>query len=261
VPVVIPEFVAYQQPLFPLRGIWRNIPAEGDRFTTAEIDWGLTTLGGTDNTAKHAVQFDVGGNSPVAMSQIAALVVDNNRCSADLTFLFPDSGFELAVPAYAGGIFPVFTNALMFYCIAPLAAPGDVTTLQIFNTLPPPVALAQSQAQAVTTAQGLPIAVATTVLIPTAISGVVEGFALDATFGGGASGGTVGLILRDQNTPVPNAIWAGTFSAPPAVTTQSDHVFLSGLKVRFQRGLVATMTLTGTPAGGALNVNVYYSVP
>jgi hypothetical protein len=226
---------------------------------SAEIDWALTTLG-SDGKPTTCVQFNVGGNSPVQLSQIACLVVDNNRCSADITFLFPDSAFELAVPAYAGGIFPVFTNTLTFYCIAPQSSAGDVTTFQIMNTVPPPVALLQSQAQAVAAVQGLTVAPATTVLVPTTISGILETISIGTAASGGTSGGTVGLVLRDQAQPTPNLLWAGELSVAPN-GVGSPRTDLSSLKIRFFRGIVLTVTLAGTIGGGGINVNVYYSVP
>jgi hypothetical protein len=258
-PVTIPPFVQYQQQLIPLRGVWRREPKEGDRFTSIEIDWGLTTLGGTDNTPRQAVQIDVGGNSPVAFSQIAALVVDNNRCSADVTVLFPDSAFELAVPAYAGGVFPVLTNALTFYVLAPQAVLGDVTTLQVCNTIPPPVALLQSQAQAAAAAVGVQFAVQFTEaaplqLVPANQSGIVEAISIDVV---NRDDSPQGVILHDG---LHRVIWAGNFFSSSAITTKGDsqQMTLGGLKLRFVGG-IHVLTLAGNASFG--NINVYYSVP
>lgn len=257
-PVTIPPFVQYQAPLVPLRGVWRHTPAEGDRFTSAEIDWSLTTIG-SDGTPRQCVQINLGGNSPVAFSQIAALCVDNNRCSADVTFLFPDSGFELAVPAYAGGIFPVFTNATQFYVIAPAAQAGDVTSLQIMNTVPPPVALLQSQAQAVAALVGVVFNVAYTQgaplqIVPAGVSGILEAINLDIVSN---VDGPVGIILQDG---LQRLLWAGNFfSAAPNTTHESQNVTLTGLKLRFVRGVSAFTT--ATPANTFGNFNLYYSVP
>lgn len=254
-PSVVPPFVQYQSPLVPLRAIWRIAPKEGDRFTSAEIDWQVTTLGGPNNTPTQAVQIDVGGNSPVAFSQIAALSVDNNRCAADVTFLFPDSGFELVVPSYAGGVFPVFTNALMFYVLSPLAASGDVTSFQIFNTPPPPVAMLQSQAQAVVSLAGVPLDVIKTVqLIPATVSGVLEGFTIDIFGGGGAVVIGQGMILIDG---IGQGIWSASF-VTGANQVLCQHVPMPGLKVRFRNGIAVTTNQAA--AGFAGNFNLYYSV-
>ena len=93
-PIVVPPYVQYQAPLYPLRGLWNSVPPEGDRMVAAEIDWGITTGPGM------AVQFQLSGNSPVAFSQIVAMQVDNTSNNSDVQFLFPDSGYTLVVPAY-----------------------------------------------------------------------------------------------------------------------------------------------------------------
>jgi hypothetical protein len=253
-PTVIPEFVQYQAPLVPLRGVWRNQPPEGDRFTTAEIDWAVTTLGAGGNP-KTAVQIDVGGNSPVAFSQIAALAVDNNRCAADVTFLFPDSGFELLVPAYAGGVFPVFTNALMFYVIAPLSAAGDVTTFQVFNTMPPPVAMLQSQAQARAGIIGLIFGDTNPVqIVPAAVSGILEGISIDVATD---TVGQIGLILRDGTG---TDLWAGNFfTSSVSPDRECVVVGLAPIKLRFFKGVTVVSTRAAPDA--LCNINLYYSVP
>jgi hypothetical protein len=112
--------------------LWNAKPPEGDRFRNAEIDW-ITTRGSLT-----AVQFLLSDNSPIALSQIVALCVDNSRSGADVDFLFAGSGFLLTVAARTQGLYPVFSNALMFYAIAASAAAGDITTIQILNSLPPP---------------------------------------------------------------------------------------------------------------------------
>jgi hypothetical protein len=111
-PLSIPAFDQYQSPMFPLRGLWNCVPREGDKFVNVEIDWQTTTK-------TTCVQFSLSGNSPVALSQIVALYVDNGRSGSDVDFIFPDSGFVLTVPAHNQGMFPVLTNALMFYASAP----------------------------------------------------------------------------------------------------------------------------------------------
>jgi hypothetical protein len=259
-PTIVPPFVQYQTQLVPLRAIWNVTPKEGDRFTSAEIDWGVTTLSGTGNAPATAVQIDVGGNSPVAFSQIAALSVDNNRSAADVTFLFPDSAFELIIPAYSGGVFPVFTNALMFYVIAPQSTVGDVTTFQIFNSLPPPVAMLQSQAQAVTSLIGIQLDTIKTVqIIPASISGILEAFSIDIFGGGQGVLTSQGLTLLDG---VGQGIWSSSFVSAPSTSILNEHIPISGLKVRFRQGITVT-TNTGPPqaAGFAGNFNMYYSVP
>jgi hypothetical protein len=131
-PQTVPPFPQLQAPLIPLRGLWNAKPFEADRFCNGEIDW-ITTTGGLT-----AVQFSLSGDSPVALSQIVALCVDNTRSGADVDFLFPGSGFLLSVAARTQGLYPVFSNALTFYAIAVSAAAGDITMIQILNSLPRP---------------------------------------------------------------------------------------------------------------------------
>jgi hypothetical protein len=131
-PKTVPPFARFQAPLFPLRGLWNAKPPEGDCFCRAEIDWTTTTEGLT------AVQFSLSGNTPIALSRIVALSVDNSDSGADVDFLFPGSGFLLTVAAHTQGLYPVFSNALMFYASAPTCVAGDTTTIQILNSVPPP---------------------------------------------------------------------------------------------------------------------------
>jgi hypothetical protein len=131
-PQTVPPFAQFQAPLILRRGLWNAKPPEGDRFCNAEIDW-ITTRGSLT-----AVQFLLSDNSPIALSQIVALCVDNSRSGADVDFLFPSSGFLLTVAARTQGLYPVFSNALMFYAIAVSAAAGDITMIQILNSLGPP---------------------------------------------------------------------------------------------------------------------------
>jgi hypothetical protein len=248
-PLTIPPFSQFQGPLIPLRGLWNAAPAEGDYFINAEIDWG------TSNT--QAVQFSVSGNSPVALSQIVALYVDNRRCGVDCDFLFPDSGFLLTVPAHAQGLFPVLTNALMFYAIASGAAVADVSILQILNSLPPPVPLLPSAAQNNAAVAGIPLANGSTVLVPAPISGTLNTLALSITANGGASGGNVTVEVQDGMGAL---IWANGYTL--AATQQLDlPINLSGLNVRFRNGLNLVIFGVGGTLTGVTDVNAYYVTP
>jgi hypothetical protein len=247
-PIVIPAFVQFQAPLFPLRGLWNVKPAEGDRFVNAEIDWAVTT------GALNAVQFALSGNSPVAFTQIVALSVDNSRCAVDVDFLFPDSGFVLTVPGYNQGVYPVFTNALMFYAVATGAAVGDSTILQVLNSMPPPVAIQPSMEQSVAAVSNVNLAVAaTTPLIPTGVSGTIEAFSLLFTSASAAAGGvTVQLIDGTARQ-----VWGAGIALQPE---SSASVNLSPLRIRFYNGLNAVVSNTTlTIAGG--NFTIYYGVP
>jgi hypothetical protein len=245
-PLSIPAFVQFQSPMFPLRGLWNRRPEEGDQFVNAEIDWLVSPPG-------NAVQFSLSGNSPVALSQIVALSVDNGRCGADVDFIFPDSGFVLTVPAHNQGVFPVFTNALMFYASAPGSAAGDVTIVQILNSLPPPIPVAPTEAQNVATVSGISIANGTYGIINPPTSGTLNTLSLNVV-NQGAAAGAIQVNLVDGTG---KTIWAGFFDLPVA---GSQFVNLSGLALRFVSGvrcIVSNSTLTA----GEIIANLYYSSP
>ena len=193
-PLTIPAFDQYQQPLFPLRGLWNSAPAEGDRYVNAEIDWLVTTK-------TTAVQFSLSGNSPVSLSQIVALAVDNGRCGVDVDFIFPDSGFVLTVPAHSQGLYTVFTNALMFYTSAALANVGDTTVIQILNSSPPPLQIAATEQQnhAVPGAIVITAGGSTTQIVAAGINGTLNAANLIVDYINGAAATVVSLNLQDGN--------------------------------------------------------------
>jgi hypothetical protein len=252
--LTIPPFSQFQGPLIPLRGLWNHPPPEGDYFINAEIDWGSA------NTS--AVQFSVSGNSPVALSQIVALYIDNRRCGVDCDFLFPDSGFLLTVPAHAQGLFPVLTNALMFYAIAAGSAAVDVTVLQILNSLPPPIPLVPSIAQNNAAITGAALAGPSTVpVIPAGISGTLNTLSLSLDVkAAGASDGHLQVALVDGTGLT---LWVNYFVAAGAAApiTANYPINLSGLALRFRNGLSLVVSDVVGIGFGTLDCNAYYSTP
>lgn len=248
--ITIPEFVQFQGVLFPLRGLWRTIPPEGDRFVNAEIDWGSPGLLGVS-----CVQFQLSGNSPVAFSQIAAMSVDNSRCGSSVDFIFPDSGFVLTIPAFNQGVYPVFSNALMFYANAPLATLGDVTIVQILNSVPPPVAIQPSSEQEQSSVSGIAPLNGTTQIIPVGVSGTIN--AISISYGAlDPATGSAGLDLVQGVALGGPALWAGFITG--AQPTGSLNV--SGLQVRFADGL-SLQVASSTFASGYIVVNIFYTSP
>ncbi|PWT78040.1 MAG: hypothetical protein C5B60_01795 [Chloroflexi bacterium] len=243
-PLTVPPFTQFQGTMFPLRGLWNKPPAEGDRFVNVEIDWGST------NT--QAVQFSLSGNSPVALSQIVALYVDNRRCGVDCDFQFPDSGFLLTVPARAQGMFPILTNALMFYAIAAGAGAADITIVQILNSLPPPIPLLPTASQNSAGISGIPITSGLTSLVASPLSGTLNTIALqiDAT---AATPQTLTLSLQDGTGAT---VWIGYYQI--GTSGVNIPVNISGLNVRFRNGLSLGVQTSGAIAG-AIAANVYYS--
>lgn len=234
--------------MFPLRGLWNAKPEEGDRFAAAEIDWGTYPAG-------QGVQFALSGNSPVAFTQIVALSVDNSRCGSDTQFIFADSGFVLQVPAHASGVYPVFTNGLMFYAVALNAGASDVTNLFVHNSLPPPLAVQLSERQNTVAVRGIALANGTTQLLPPTVSGTLNGLYLSINYGAGASAGVAEIDLVDSR----GAVWITTIDAM-ANTNGMVPLNASGLAVRFFNGLSLVVS-ANTFAGNSIVANIYYTVP
>jgi hypothetical protein len=249
-PLSIPAFDQYQAPIIPLRGLWHSVPKEGDHFVNAEVDWLVTTK-------SSAVQFSLSGNSPIALSQIIALSVDNGRCGVDVVFIFPDSGFVLTVAAHSQGIYPVFTNALTFYASAPGAAVGDTTVMQILNSMPPPVPIPPTRAQNHAGVTGVALQTnSTTAILPASITGTLNSLSISVSKVTGASAGQASLALVDG---AGKTVWYAVVYAP-ASSQVDENIAVSGLSVRFTQGLNLTIAST-TFTGGAVVVNSYYTTP
>jgi hypothetical protein len=244
-PLTIPPFDQYQSPLVPLRGLWNAAPQEGDKFITAEIDWLVTTRA-------QAVQFAVSSNSPVSFTQIVALAVDNSRSGSDVDFVFSDSGFILTVPAHNQGVFPVFTNGLMFYAIASTAVAGDVTTFQVLNSMPPPTFIAPSVEQNHASIGGIGLVNGSTPLIPASITGTLNAFSITASLAGG--GDAVITLIDGTGRALFTTVLAQETGA------QTTPYNLSGLSLRFVNG-VSLMVSVSSFVGSNVFANLYFSTP
>lgn len=237
----------YQAPLFPLRGLWNTVPSEGDRFVSAEIDWGLTVPIG------QGVQFQLSGNSPLAFTQIAAIQCDNTRNATDVSFLFPDSSYTLVVPAFCQGLFPVFTNALMFYVASLTAVAGDRTVFQVLNSIPPPVAVQESAQQESNSLSGILLnTVGAVQLVPAGINGTVE--LISGSFAGMSATGAAQVELRDGNTP------QKVIYVVSVLGIETQYFTVGPIHIGFVNGLSVTVSST-TLTGGLAIFNIYYGVP
>lgn len=248
--LIIPPFSQFQGQLIPLRGLWNSAPLEGDRFINAEIDW-ITATGGLQ-----AIQLAVGGNSPVALSQIAALFVDNSRCGSDVSFLFPDSGFELVVPAHSQVLSPVLSNALQFYAIAKNAAAGDVSILQILNSVPPPIPITPSTLQSTAFATAVTFAAGNTQIVPVGVNGTLEYISINLDVQTAGTAGAVDIVLLDQT----HTLWSVPINLP--INSTANLPFNVGpLNVRFTGGIVFTIGPVTGFTGNFASVSLYYSTP
>lgn len=254
-PITVPPFVQYQQPIIPLRGLWNHPPPEGDQFVAAEIDWGVTVPAGT-----RGVQFSTSANSPVAFSQIVALAVDNSRSGSDVQFLFTDSGFVLNVPAGTQGVFPVFTNATSFYVVASAPAGGDITAFAALNSMPPPVQVVPPDTEAAT-ASASNVNLGTnqsSVIIPSSVvAGTIESAFIVITSTAAANQVCV-LTLRDGN----NNVLFTTQIVVAAGQNGTYQITLNPVRWRFQNGVNLVITgTTITPGSAGANVTLLYSTP
>lgn len=243
-PIKIPAFALFQGSTFPLRGLWNHRPKVGDKFVNAEIDWGTYPPG-------QGAQFQLSGNSPVALEQIVALSVDNSRCGSDVQFIFPDSGFVLLIPAGNQGVYPVFTNALQFYCIALSASPTDVTAFNAHNSMPPPIQIQASNQQQTAAVQGIGLgnaAPASVQIVPASVNGRLRALTVTAE----VASGTARLSLQDGTG---KTLWTGNFTAP------GGTVNVTGLNLAFQQGILTLLGTTSAPAGSEAEVSAYYTVP
>ena len=246
-PITIPPFDQYQAPIVPLRGLWNNPPPEGDKFALIEIDWLITTK----NTA---VQLLLSANSPVALSQIVALSVDNRNSGYDINFVFPDSGFVLTVPAYNQVVAPVFTNALMFYAVAdPNVVTSNRTVFMVLNSMPPPVALNPTAMQTVDAVNSIPVAAGTTQIIASGINGTINGMLITLNFSA-----TEGMELQLIDG-AGNLLWQETASG---IAGASEVFPISGLHIRFVNGVhLVISNVVGTAGNAQVNVNLFYTTP
>lgn len=251
-PITLPPFAQYQGQLVPLRGLWNKAPKDGDRFVNIELDWVSATAN------KSSVYVNLASSSAVPLSQIVALYVDNSRCGSDVDFLFPDSAFQITMPGNAQALFPVLTNSLGFYATATSPAAGDMTIVQICNSMPPPIPLLQARSQnADATVGGVSVATnSTTVIVAAGVNGSLNAFSIGGGVTAGGSGGSVTLALQDGTG---RKLWQSTFSVPTNLR-DTLQAALSGLDQRFVNGLSlvvsATSGLTGT-----IVCNVYYTTP
>jgi hypothetical protein len=246
-PLKLPPFNQYQSPIVPLRGLWNVAPQEGDKFVAAEIDWLVTTT-------QQAVQFAISANSPVAFSQIVALAVDNSRCGADVQIVFSDSGFILAVPAHEQIVAPVFTNALMFYVVAPAAVQGDITAFSVLNSMPPPIMIAPSSAQNHISLNEANLNNGVTPLIPPPTSGTLNTLSIVIYVEDTTPGDLAQIALVDGTG---KSLWTQVVVA--TAQPQNIQFDLSGLSLRFNEGV--SLVISESTLGGGITINAYYSTP
>lgn len=110
-------------------------PVEGNRTIPVSITWASAGL-----APNYCIEFNARQQQTLAINQIAAIHVDNSKCSSSMHIGFLDTQFEILIGPNAVGFYPVVTNALEFFAWIDLnPGPTDVTILQVLNFLPPPI--------------------------------------------------------------------------------------------------------------------------
>jgi hypothetical protein len=124
--LTIPPATPYAGTLYP-SGIANaaQAPPEGPKAISASFAWPADGPSILVNAAQPGSVF----------SQICGLYVNNAACSQPVNFFFQDTQYQLTVPAYAIGWYPVYTRLLQFTAYCPNAQSGDETFVQIYNSL------------------------------------------------------------------------------------------------------------------------------
>lgn len=248
----VPPAKFYSDPLVSLPSWLNRTPSEGERFVPLVIDWGKQ--GG----ANMSVAFEIPNAPAPVLSQILALSVDNSLCGSDVVFYFPDSQQTYTVPAYApGNVFPVFTGSLNFFAVALTGVSGDVTNVQIFNTLPPPIALPRAELQTISTGGHIGLGgTTTTQLIASDINGTLE--AINVSLSVGITADLLADLTLSDGTN--SAIWRGVAAGVASTSVGCTLIDVSQVALPFKDGVQLKIISTGTAAGGVA-VNLYYRSP
>jgi hypothetical protein len=173
-----------------------------------------------------------------------------------VTLIFPDSGSQLGIPAYSGGVYPVFTTGIRFFIEAPAATSADETIVVAMNSVPPPASVSQADFQSSTSANSVSIANGTSVLIAASITGTIRAGTIILAMAGGASGGSCAWSLQSTAGKV---LLFGTCQAG-ASATQVVAVDIPDTFLRFTGLNLVISGLAGTLTGN-ISPNIFYSVP
>jgi hypothetical protein len=144
-------------------------PKEGERAIAFPIRWG------TDDAGLGSIWFNTNGRVVAAQfSQIVSIYVDNINCGANVQIIFPDTQFQLDVPANTAGWYEVNTNALNFFITNLNPVAGDNTNIQVCNFLVMPFTISQIVFNSAAIAAGAPTTNGTTVLLASG-TGIITG--------------------------------------------------------------------------------------
>lgn len=249
-PITIPPAANYPGPLLSM-GMSDGEPPEGRRIVPVELNWGATYA------ASGCVAFNLQNYQQLNFSKIRAISVDNSQCGADVRFIFPDTNEYTTIPAYSPKtIIEVFTNQTQFFVQALGQISADVTNFSMLNYVPPPVSVSVSQEQnnaSVNNINGT--TVADTVLVANTMFGTLEDAVISLLPAGG-SGDRSTWVIKDGTGKI---ILAGGNTGDTTGIQSGPN--LNNVHVRFQQGLIFSITSSTLAAGATYSANLYYRTP
>lgn len=251
--LTVPAAVPYTGSLYPT-GIANAAtpPPEGPMAVNAGVQWSI------DGTA---ILFNLaaGGSN---FSQLAGVYVNNSACSEPVTLICTDTQYQLTVPAYACGWYPLYTRMLQVIGYCPSATNGDATFFQFYNSLiqsPATSSNFERGAIASIEAMGFPSAVGTAQQVMVNGPGILT--AIDAVLGsvlaaaGGAFTGAVRL-LDGADT-----LFVARFGVAQSTLIQALILFShDGIDLPFNTNLTVETVMNGGTAlvAGSVAVNALY---
>lgn len=250
--IVVPNAVNYQSPLIAVPSRLLSEPREGRKQVPCEIAWG-------DMAPDGCMLLNLGNNATLEFSQVIALKVDNSLCGATVTFVFPDTGDTVAVPAYSPNtVIEVFSQQTQFYVVAAGPISGDITRFQILNFLPPPISISVSTEQQTAIVSGISAAAAgNTQIVPAGVNGTLQALEIHFGVANAAADSNADIQILDGNGKL---IAQGVAFVKNATSSLTTLVSLQDIAVRFENGLIATVGGL-LIASGQFNVNAYYRLP
>lgn len=253
--LIIPPSVNYRGTLVAVPSRVLDTPIDGNRQVSCEIDWDPALVG-----AGKSVVMNLNQNATLAFSQIVALKVDNSQCNADVTFIFPDTGDTITIPAESPyALVPVFTNNKYFYVSSPGSLIEDITRFQVLNFLPPPVTVPTSNEQNAVSNQILNMVnTAAQEITSGEPNGTLESLVIQATIASAAAVFSTEIQILDSRSQY---CATAIISGPIGYTFNGAVLSVPNINFRFIGGLF--MKIAGTFPGGVASVqpNLFYRTP
>lgn len=264
-PFIIPTAARYQRPLNQMIDDWQKAPPEGGLQIPLEITW--TDYPGATTPAGKAVNINFNSMTTKPMRRIAALVVDNSKCGADVRFIFTDVDNSIVIPAYSPQVIvPVFSNLTNFYVINDNEViSGDVTRFSCHNTVPPPIAIPISELQNVAASAGIEVdGTSNNVIAASTVNGTLD--SLQLTFSNTIIGASQYLATFRFRDGANRTLGIAQLSSDSSTDIpENGSLFnMTGMNIRFSGGITMQQALlNGTITAGQsfVSANALYRTP